>query len=484
MLFMDARVSRRFMLARWLPVGLVMVDIGMVQEVGRLGPWTLDAKLGSGGNADVWEATRVGSATPVALKVIKRTKADREPYRRFVQEIKFLRSLGHEPGVLPLLEAHLPSTPSSNDRPWLAMPIATPIAAALDDESLETVVEAIGEIAATLSRLADRGAGHRDIKPGNLYQLDGRWLVGDFGLVAAPDMGELTRSGKALGPAHFTAYEMICDPVSADPLPADVYSLGKTLWVLATKQRWPPEGHQPAATRGYSIAALRPHPHADALDRLVDLATRLHPGERPTMAQMARDLAAWKDLGQVPGVLDVSDIGAQFRLKVARELATEDLLQQRKQLAYAAARRLQELVQPLNDALGQVHPRTELNLTPDPSSRSMLRTLRHSGAPNIVFEFGRISRISAGAGPVPLELTLGFGIELTERGYLIFRSFVGVSLRKLTSPMFDWMSDPAQALVGSIEADQIIERRVRELGTKLQEGLQVFVSNVPAEHPH
>jgi serine/threonine protein kinase len=453
----------------------------MMQELRTIGPWTIGEKLGTGGNASVWEATRVGLATPIALKVIESTKAHREPYRRFVQEVTFLRSMGHETGALPLLDAYLPSEPSPSDRAWLAMPIAIPIQVALEDEPLETVVTAVGEIATTLARFAARGVGHRDIKPGNLYKLDGRWLVGDFGLVAAPDLGELTRSGQALGPAHFTAYEMICDAANADPLPADVYSLGKTLWVLATKQHWPPEGHQPAATHGYSIAALRPHAHADALDQLVDLTTRLHPGERPTMDQVARDLAAWGDLGQLPGELDVSEISAEFRSKVNRELAAEDLLDERKKMAQGAARRLQELVRPLNEALRKVNPRSEINLMPDRAAQTALHTVWHSRGEEIAFEFGRISRIGARPGPIPFELTMGFGLELTGSGDLLFRSFIDVGLRHVMGTAFNWASGSAQAVVGSIEADQMLERGITELTAKLQEGLRIFVSQVSTE---
>jgi Protein tyrosine and serine/threonine kinase len=287
--------------------------------------------------------------------VINTTKAQREPYRRFVQEIEFLRSLGDFLGVLPLLDAHLPERPSSADRAWLSMPVAKPIAVALADAPLETIVVALAEIAATLARLAKRGVGHRDVKPGNLYEFGGHWLIGDFGLVAAPDLAELTRSGRALGPAHYTTYEMILDPATADPLPADVYSFGKTLFVLATGLPYPPEGHQPATTRGYSIADLRPHPHAAVLDRLVDRATRLQPEQRPTMAEVAADLVAWRELGKTV-TLDVSDLAAALRAKLEREIAAEDLLEQRRELAHAAVRRLQELCRPLNDALRAAHP--------------------------------------------------------------------------------------------------------------------------------
>ena len=147
------------------------------------------------------------------------------------------------------------------------MPIATPIDRALKGADLQRVVAALGEIAETLASLAaEKGLGHRDIKPGNLYYLNGLWLIGDFGLVDVPDLPELTRSGRPLGAAHYTPYEMLIDPVHANPHAADVYSFGKTLWVLATEQSFPPEGHQPAGTRKFSIADLRPQQHSEALD--------------------------------------------------------------------------------------------------------------------------------------------------------------------------------------------------------------------------
>jgi serine/threonine protein kinase len=130
--------------------------------------------------------------------------------------------------------------------------------------------------------LQQANIAHRDIKPGNLYELNGSWLIGDFGLVALPDAEPLTVEGRQVGPAHYTAYEMILNPTTADPHPADVYSLGKTLWVLATDQKWPPEGHQPSGSRGFDIGDFRPHARAGALDREVDLMTQLHPERRPT----------------------------------------------------------------------------------------------------------------------------------------------------------------------------------------------------------
>ncbi len=442
-----------------------------------IGPWTLHEKLGAGGNATVWRAAREASDA-VALKVIHATKAQREPYRRFVREIEFLRSLGDFPGVLPLLDAYLPERPARGDRPWLAMPIAAPIADALADAPIEIVVGALAEIASTLDSLAERGVGHRDVKPGNLYELDGRWLIGDFGLVATPDFTALTRSGKALGPAHYTAYEMILDPANADPLPADVYSFGKTVFVLATGLAYPPEGHQPASTRGFSIADLRPHAHAAALDRLVDRATRLHPDQRPTMSEVAVDLSAWAELGK-SSAIDVSALAAQLRTKMEQEIAAEDLLEQRKELALGAVRQLQELCRPLNDALRSAHPRPQLDIVGDRYARNVLHTYQHSGAPDIVFAYDRVSKIGSGEEHFRFELTFGRGLELTDDGTLIFRAFVLVGHDRIGGNAYSWESEPLTATVGSVTAERTIEDGVAVLAEKLQEGLAVFVAELP-----
>src|SRR5712692_1938546 len=96
-----------------------------------LGPWTITRHLGSGGNATVWAATRGSDGGEVALKVLNTLNADREPYKRFAKEITFLHGLQDTTGILPLVDAYLPDRPTKQDRPWLAMPVATGLADAL-----------------------------------------------------------------------------------------------------------------------------------------------------------------------------------------------------------------------------------------------------------------------------------------------------------------------------------------------------------------
>jgi serine/threonine protein kinase len=452
------------------------------RETKTIGPWRLLEKLGEGGNAKVYRATR-DNDEDVALKVVKTTKARREPYRRFVQEIETLRRLGDFPGILPLLDSHLPERPSSDDRPWLAMPLAVLINEALAEETLETVVTAVRDIARTLTRLAaEHELGHRDLKPNNLYARDGHWLVGDFGLVAAPDLEELTRTGRPIGPTHFAAYELIRDPVRADPFPADVYSLGKTLWSLATQQAYPPEGHQPAGTRDHSIADLRPHPHAAALDRLIDSMTLLHPEGRPPMPQVGDDLEAWLQLAGEPAVIDVSGLAARLREKMQEELAREDLQGRWKEQYLAHIRRLQELTRPINAALGDTLSNAEIDVMGDRTMNNMIRTFDEtSGEPDILERWQRTSQIAAGPDWNRFMLRVGRSLELTGDGNVIVRAMIDVGYPELSGHAFLWRSEDLSAPVGSVQAERHLEGIAAQASDQLHAALHAFLENVPTD---
>jgi hypothetical protein len=75
--------------------------------------------------------------------------------------------------------------------------------------------------------------------------------------------------------------------------------------------------------------------------------TRLHPEERPSKDQVARDLAAWGELAAQPVVFDLSEARARLRDKLRVEIAEQDGEEQRKNLAQEAVRRLLELTRAL-----------------------------------------------------------------------------------------------------------------------------------------
>ncbi len=201
----------------------------------------------------------------MALKLLKARKAEVESYKRFVREIAFLREHPDFGGILPLIDSYLPDDPTRAHRPWLAMPVATlsPRHWTQSPPSRRSCRPSPASPAPLAALQGQFDIGHRDIKAGNLYELGGDFLVGDFGLISVPGSETLACEGRQVGPANFTAYEMIANPSTADPHAADVYSLGKTLWVLAAGQNWPPLGHQPTDSGGFSIADFRPHRNAE-----------------------------------------------------------------------------------------------------------------------------------------------------------------------------------------------------------------------------
>lgn len=452
-------------------------------QIRRVGPWTLHEKLGQGGNSTVWKATRSDADAAVALKLINAKKVGKEPYQRFVREIAFLRDHQETPGVLPLLDAHLPENPTTDDRPWLAMPIATPIAQALSGKPLSEVVGAVAVIAGTLARLqSEADIAHRDIKPGNLYELDGAWMIGDFGLVALPDAAGLTLENRPLGPAHYTAYEMILHPATVDPHPADVYSLGKTLWVLATDQRFPPEGHQPAGTRAFEVGDFRPHPKSAVLDQEIDLMTRLHPDERPSKEQVARDLALWGDLANKPVALDVSEARVRFRARMQAQLASEDILEQQKELALAAVRLLQALTKPLNEALKSIYPGTKVDQMGDRLTSNTLGT--RTSLPRdweVVFRWNRCTLVAPLDRPASPALRMSRCVELLNDGRLVLHLMVDVGLEGVMATFFNWRSELYTAPVGSVEAEKMFQDGVAELAAELTKGIDMLLEHLEAD---
>jgi hypothetical protein len=224
---------------------------------------------------------------------LKTRRIDKEPYLRFRDEVLFHRG-GPHPGVLPVIRAEVPETPSAEQPAWLAMPIAQTVREALGDApTLDEVVGALRAYAATLAALADQRVHHRDLKPDNLFRLDGEWVVGDFGLVTWPGKSAATEPGQKLGPANFVAPEMVQDATQADAGPADVWSLAKVLWVLATGQNYPPPGQLRIDVDATRLRSFTAHPRAAGLEGILEQATALDPMARPSMRYFALELDAW-----------------------------------------------------------------------------------------------------------------------------------------------------------------------------------------------
>ena len=451
----------------------------MTSELRRVGPWELLDELGHGGNSTVYRARVAAQGELLALKVLDTHKIQSERYARFVHEVRVLEDLRDFPGVLPLRDAELPERPSRRSPAWLAMPIATPLDQALSGASVENVVAAIRSIAETLSRLKkEHGIGHRDIKPGNLFEIDSQYLVGDFGLVAVPDAEPLATDARPMGSRHYMPYEMFTKPSTADPYAVDVYCLAKTLWVLLTEQNYPLEGNQAAGSRHFSLVDQRPHPGAVALDGLIDRMTLLDPTSRPSMEQVARDLGAWMELA--PGTrqeIDVSDLVTRFRSAAADELDAQDEHTRQIQGAASAIELVSDLTRRYDNAIGELKaPRALYRVPADRETDATLRVV-FGASGSLVTRWASTSLIGVSEAPASVVLRIARAIEVYSSGTLYLMLRVEVKLDQVVAPhLYYWQLPLTEAPVGSIECQQLIEKSIEAMTQPVKDALVRFVA--------
>lgn len=173
--------------------------------------YTLDSKpLGSGGASVVYGCTRIADGERFAIKQLKdhEIKDKVERFRREIDAMQDLATKGIE-GILSIIE-------SNRDELWYVMPVAQSVRTRIEDLSKkqqtacpatthkDTILDGIDgfiQLAETLDQIHALGYVHRDIKPDNIYIYDGRWRLGDFGIVDLPDgvAKSLTKKHDLLG---------------------------------------------------------------------------------------------------------------------------------------------------------------------------------------------------------------------------------------------------------------------------------------------
>ncbi|MCP4873736.1 MAG: protein kinase [Proteobacteria bacterium] len=223
----------------------------------RLGPFTLEERIGQGGMGVVWRALHDGSGLAVAIKVMTGEKAKNDRYRAsFRDEVRAVAGLDH-PGVVVVLdlgEIDAEAEAASDGElvagsPWMAMELAMlgtlhEIARPLPWSRLRQVL--LGLLGA-LGHAHSRGIVHRDLKPPNVLlgcagdrsadgpDGDGAWdgtvRLTDFGLAHAgeqrsPDNTELITAGTPhyMAPEQFRGHWRDYGPWT------DLYALGCLAW--------------------------------------------------------------------------------------------------------------------------------------------------------------------------------------------------------------------------------------------------------------
>lgn len=261
----------------------------------QIGDWKLTKFLGKGGNAKVWLAENK-TYDLGAIKIPSIQKSGAEEFERFRGEVELLKLLQDDPGVLTILDSNL----DTNTAPaYHVTQVAHPLSKwRKEQHPLEEVVYMIAEVAEILARLSEKEIFHRDLKPDNIFYFDRHWALGDLGLATYPGKEAFTKDNRGVGAADYIADEMKNNPSTAAPGPADIYSLAKMLWVCATGQNRPLNGHHPLDFTPAHIGSFVDHKRSHTLDRLLARATEHDPSKRPTMVEVATELQAWLDFNE------------------------------------------------------------------------------------------------------------------------------------------------------------------------------------------
>lgn len=268
--------------------------------------YKIDTKsLGIGGAAKVYGCTRIADGERLAIKFLS-DKNDNGKVKRFRREIDAIVDIANHgiDGVLPILDY-------DKDDLWYVMPLASSLRSIIDnyaklqqtaipvttyrDEILQQNVEGFIMLADTLEKIHTLGYVHRDIKPDNLYVWNGKYCIGDFGIVDLPTNTALTKKHDRLGAWNTIAPEVLRDARDASNK-SDVYSLAKSLWMCLSLNTSGFDGRYDYNAPSMSLHDMLHLEYAYLLDidELLYDATQEDPVLRPSMQGFAERLYEWQ----------------------------------------------------------------------------------------------------------------------------------------------------------------------------------------------
>ena len=205
----------------------------------QLGDYRILREVGRGGMGVVYEAEQVTLKRRVALKVLRfGAVADEVAMQRFQREAETVARL-HHTNIVPIFAVGCEQGARYYAMQFIAGRDLGDLLKEARQGGQTLTPEAVSQwglqAAEAIAHAHARGVIHRDIKPSNLIlDCDGRIWLTDFGLARRVDDVALSVAGALLGTPRYMSPEQA--RASKDPIDhrTDVYSLGATLYELAT----------------------------------------------------------------------------------------------------------------------------------------------------------------------------------------------------------------------------------------------------------
>ena len=203
------------------------------------GRYRIDARLGAGGMATVYKATRLLIGDEVAIKILHLEQLlDPQGRERFQREAQSAARLKH-PNAVTIHDFGI-----KDDLVYLVMELikGQTLASFIKERgplSPVLVADILSKICGALSEAHGNNIVHRDIKPDNiLVSVSGDQIlnvkVADFGIARMndPSAGKLTMTGMVIGTPHYMSPEQ-CLGENIDSR-SDIYSLAVVVYEMLT----------------------------------------------------------------------------------------------------------------------------------------------------------------------------------------------------------------------------------------------------------
>jgi eukaryotic-like serine/threonine-protein kinase len=212
-----------------------------VTEAMQLGQYTLDRKIGEGGNGTVYRARHALLRRPTALKVVLPDQTDGETLDRFEREVQHMSQLTHANTVAVYDYGRSPDGVFYYVMEYLDGIDLEQLVQRFGAQPADRVVPILMQVCGALAEAHRRGLIHRDIKPANIILSERGDVpdvakVVDFGLVKEIASKDGASSRGILGTPSYIAPESVTDPDRVGPA-ADLYALGAVGYYLATGKR-------------------------------------------------------------------------------------------------------------------------------------------------------------------------------------------------------------------------------------------------------